>query len=148
MNSHRLLVFLFIPLIFLAIAACGKKAPPFLPQNTFTIRVNDLTGEWDKGEILLKGPILPSLDSGETTDLVKGARVYYAQYPLEEAPCADCPVPFHEYEVFDQEVILDGDFLCHMPGKGQGKVYFFRVHLIGAEGAMGPPSNTVEVVVE
>ena len=148
MNSPRLLLFLFIPVILLAIAACGKKAPPFLPQSAFTVRVNDLIGEWDKGEILLKGPILPSLESEETADSVKGARVYYAQYSLEDAPCADCPVPFHEYEIFDQEVIVEGDFLCHMPCKDQGTVYFFRVHLIGAQGAMGPPSKTVRITVE
>ncbi len=148
MNNPRLLVFLSILVIFLAIAACGKKAPPFLSESTFSTGVNDLTGEWDKGEILLKGSILPPLESGETADLVKGARVYYAQYPLEEAPCAECPVAFHGYDTLDQEVIIEGDFLCRMPGKDQGKVYFFKVHLIGAEGAMGPPSNTAKIVVE
>jgi len=148
LNNPRLLVFLSILVIFLAIAACGKKAPPFLSESTFSTGVNDLTGEWDKGEILLKGSILPPLESGETADLVKGARVYYAQYPLEEAPCAECPVAFHGYDTLDQEVIIEGDFLCRMPGKDQGKVYFFKVHLIGAEGAMGPPSNTAKIVVE
>lgn len=86
--------------------------------------------------------------SGETANLVKGARVYYAQYSPEEAPCAECPVAFHEYEVFDQEVIVEGEFLCLMPENEQGKVYFFRVRLIGAEGAMGPPSNTIKIAVE
>ena len=148
MNNPRLLVFLSIPVIFLVFAACGKKAPPFLSQNTFITGVNDLTGEWDKGEILLKGAILPLLESGQTSALVKGARVYYAQYPLEEAPCAECPVAFHGYDTLDQEVIVKGGFLCLMPGNDQGKVYFFKVHLIGAEGAIGPPSNTVRIVVE
>ena len=148
MNNPRLLVFLSIPVIFLVIAACGKKAPPFLPQYTFNTGVNHLAGEWDEGEILLKGAILPSLESGESAALVKGARVYYAQYSPEDAPCAECPVPFHGYDVFNQEVIVEGDFLCRMPGNDQGKVYFFKVHLIGAEGIMGPPSNTVRVVVE
>ena len=148
MNNPRLLVFLFIPLIFLVISACGKKAPPFLSERSFSIGVSHLTGEWDKGEILLKGPVLPSLESRGTANLVKGARVYYAQYSPEEAPCAECPVAFHEYEVFDQEVIIGGDFLCLMPDNEQGKVYFFRVHLIGAEGTMGPPSNTVRIAVE
>ena len=148
MNNPRLLVFLSILVVFLAIAACGMKGPPFFSQSTFSTGVNNLTGEWDKGEILLKGSILPPLESGETADLVKGARIYYAQYSPEEAPCAECPVAFHGYDTLDQEVIIEGDFLCRMPGKDQGKVYFFKVHLIGAEGAMGPPSNTVKIVVE
>lgn len=148
MNNPRLVVFLTIPVIFLAIVACGKKAPPFLPESTFFASVNNLTGEWDKGEILLKGSILPPQEPGETADLVKGARVYYAQYPLEEAPCAGCPVAFHGYDTLDQEVIAEGDFLCRMPANEHGNVYFFRVHLIDAEGAMGPPSNTVRIAVE
>ena len=148
MKNPRLLVFLSIPVIFLIIAACGKKAPPFLPQNTLNTCVNHLSGKWDEGEILLKGAILPSLESGETAGLIKGARVYYAQYTHENAPCAECPVLFHGYDIFDQEVLVDGDFLCHMPGNDQDKVYFFKVHLIGTEGTMGPPSNTVRVVVE
>jgi hypothetical protein len=148
LNSPRFLVFLSIPLIFLVFAACGKKAPPFLRESRLSIGVSHLTGEWDKGEILLKGSILPSLESGETADLVKGARVYYAQYPLKEAPCAECPVAFQGYDTLDQEVIAEGDFLCRMPANEQGHVYFYRVHLIGAEGAMGPPSNTVRIAVE
>ena len=135
-------------MIFLVFAACGMKGPPFLSESTFSTGVSNLTGEWDRGEILLKGSILPPPESGETADLVKGARVYYALYSLEKAPCAECPVAFHGYDTLDQEVIVEGDFLCPMPGNNQGKVYFFKVHLIGAEGAMGPPSNTVKVVVE
>jgi hypothetical protein len=119
-----------------------------LPQITFSAGVNNLTGEWDQGEILLKGSILPSQESGETADSVKGARVYYAQYSLEDAPCAECPVTFHGYHALDQEVIVGGGFLCRMPGNNQGEVYFFKVHLMGAQGAMGPPSNTVRVIVE
>ena len=148
MNNSRLRLFLCILICILAIAACGKKAPPFLPQSTFRTGVMGLTGEWDQGEIHLKGSIQPSLDSGDTADSVRGARVYYAQYSLEAAPCAECPVTFHEYEVFDQEVIVEGDFLCLMPGEERGQVYFYRVYLIGAEGAMGPPSHTVKVAVE
>jgi hypothetical protein len=127
---------------------CGKKAPPFLSKSSFSTGVNDLTGEWNKGEILLKGTILPPLESGEAGNLVKGARVYYAQFSPDEAPCAECPVAFHGYDTFNQEVIVEGDFLCRMRAKDKGKVYFYRVHLIGAEGAMGYPSNTVRIVVE
>ncbi len=148
MNIHRLFVFLSIPVIFLVFTACGKKAPPFLSQSSFSIGVSDLAGEWDKGEILLKGSFFPSLGAGETTAFVKGARIYYAQYWPEEAPCDECPVAFHGYDTLDQGVIVEGNFLCRILGKDRGKVYFFKVHLIGAEGAMGPPSNTVRVVVE
>ena len=135
-------------MIFLVFTACGKKAPPFLSQSSLSISVSNLAGEWDKGEIILKGSVLPSLESGETEALVKGARAYYTQYSSEDAPCTDCPIPFHGYDVFDQGVIVEENFLCRMPGDERGQVYFYKVHLIGAVGAMGPPSNTVRVVVE
>ena len=128
--------------------ACGKKAPPFLLDNGFSAGVTGLTAEWDKGEILLKGSISPNPESGEVADRIKGARVYYAQYPLEEAPCAECPIEFHGFDTFGQEVIAEEHFVCHVPGRNQGKVHFFKVHLIGTQDAMGPPSHTVKVVAE
>jgi hypothetical protein len=148
LNNPRLLAFLFILGSVLIIAACGKKAPPFLSENDFHAGVNHLSGEWDEGEILLKGPISPPLESGKDADIIRGARIYYAQYPLENAPCDDCPIEFHGFDTLDQEVIIEGDFRYCVPGKEQGNVYFFKVHLMGAEGTMGPPSNTVRIIVE
>jgi hypothetical protein len=133
---------------FLAMAACGKKAPPFLSENRFSAGVTELTAEWDKGEIVLKGFISPVPKSGQVVDYIKGARVYYAQYPLEDTPCAECPVEFHGFDTFGQEVVAEEGFMCRVPGRNQEMVHFFKVHLINAQDAMGPPSNTVKVVVE
>jgi hypothetical protein len=148
LNKPCLLVFLSVLGSFLAIVACGKKAPPFLSENRFSAGVTEFTAEWDKGEIFLKGFISPVPGSGGIANRIKGARVYYAQYPLEDTPCAECPIEFHGFDTFGQEVIAEGDFVCRVPRRNQGKVYFFKVHLINAQDAMGPPSNTVKVVVE
>lgn len=148
MNKPCLLVFLSVLASFLAIVSCGKKAPPFLSENRFPAGVTELTAEWDKGEILLKGSISPVPESGGVANHIKGSRVYYAQYPLEDTPCAECPIEFHGFDTFGQEVIVEGDFVCRVPGRNHGKVYFFKVHLIGSQDAMGPPSNTVKVVVK
>ena len=148
MNKPCLLAFLSVLGSFLAIVACGKKAPPFLSESRFSAGVTELTAEWDKGEILLKGSISPVPESGGVADLIKGSRVYYAQYPLEDTPCTECPIEFHGFDTFGQEVIAEEHFVCRVPWRNQGKVHFFKVHLIGPQDAMGPPSNTVKVDAE
>ena len=148
MNNARFLVSFCVLGILLAILACGKKGPPFLSKKEFSARVIDLTGEWVKGDIFLKGNISSALGSKEGRGLIKGSRVYYGRYPLENPPCAGCPTEFHGYYTFGEEVIKEERFLCRVPGEIQGNVYFFKVKLVGAGGAIGPPSNMVKVVVE
>ena len=148
MSRPCLLVFLSVLWSLLAIVACGKKAPPFLSENRFSAEVTGLTAEWDKGEILLKGSISPVPESGGIVDHIKGSKVYYAQYLPEDTPCTECPIEFHGFDTFGQEVIAEEDFVCRVPARNQGRVHFFKVHLIGAQNAMGPPSNTVKLVVE
>ncbi|MBW1768155.1 MAG: hypothetical protein JRJ65_14060, partial [Deltaproteobacteria bacterium] len=125
--------------ILLALPMCGKKGPPLLPQKEFPYRVTDLMGEWSEGRILLKGKILGSSGSKKAKDIM-GCRVYYGQYPLENPPCDDCPIEYHESLEFGAEVITEKDFSCIVPEKREGQIYFFKVHLIGPEGILGPPS--------
>ena len=79
---------------------------------------------------------------------VEGARVYYAQYPLENPPCEGCPIEYQGHHSFGAEVVTEDGFRCRVPVKVQGQVYFFRVNLIGPSEAMGPSSDMVKVVVE
>jgi hypothetical protein len=124
-----------------ATLACGKKGDPFLPQKEISAKVSDLKGERENGDILLKGKI-------SAPQALEGARVYYAQYPLENTPCEGCPIEYQGYHGFGAEVFTEGGFICKVPVKGLGQVYFFRVNLIGQEGGIGPPSDRVKVVVE
>jgi hypothetical protein len=124
-----------------ATLACGKKADPLLPQKEVSAKVTDLRGEWEEGNILLRGEIRGPRD-------VQGARVYYAQFPLEAPPCEGCPIEYQGYQSVGAEAVMEEGFLCTIPARVQRQVYFFRVNLIGAGGRMGPPSETVKVVVE
>ena len=141
MNIARFLVFLCAFGILIVTMTCGKKGDPFLPEKEFPARVTDLEGEQQKEFIILRGKI-----SGP--EEVEGARVYYAQYPLEKSPCEGCPINFQDYQEFGVQVVTGEGFLSRVPVKGQGEVYFFRVILMGPSGAVGPPSETVKVVVE
>jgi hypothetical protein len=125
----------------MATLSCGKKGDPFLPQKEISAKVTDLQGEREKGDILLRGKI-------RAPNEAEGARVYYAQYPLEKTPCEGCPIEYQGYEAHGADVIKEEGFFCRIPVKGQGQVYFFRVNLIGPGGEMGPPSETVKIVVE
>ena len=141
MNIARFLIFLCASGILLVTMTCGKKGDPFLPKKEFPARVTDLEGERQKEVIVLRGKI-----SGPKE--VEGAKVYYAQYPLEKSPCEGCPIEYQGFQAFGAEVVTEEGFLCRIPVKGQGQIYFFRVNLIGPSETIGPSSDMVKVVVE
>lgn len=147
MNLSRFAMYLLLGGILLGGYSCGKKAPPFLPEKTFNVRVSDLRGKCEGDSILLKAKI-SALNGAEMNAIqVKGARVYYAGYPLKNQPCEGCPLQYSAYREFGEEVADGRDFSCRVPIYSRGKVYFFKVRLIGPEGTLGPPSSTVKVVV-
>ncbi|MFH1351472.1 MAG: hypothetical protein ABII26_11160 [Pseudomonadota bacterium] len=142
---------LILCLSLLAGSVCGKKGPPHLPQNKVTASVVDLKAEWKEGSIFIKGKINGPeglLEPRNARDQIMGARVYYNQYPPENAPCDGCPIEYPGYHEFGSEVITDEGFACQVPGKNKGQIYFFKIHLIGQGGAIGPPSDKMKFVVE
>jgi hypothetical protein len=141
LNIVRFLAVLCASGILIVTLACGKKGDPFLPKKKFPLRVTGLKGEREQGDILLSGKI-------SDPKKVEGAKVYYAQYPLEKSPCEGCPIEYQDYQAFGAEVVTEEGFLCRIPIKARGQAYFLRVDLIGPGGAVGPPSDTTKVVVE
>ena len=85
MKIARFLAFLCALGILMATLACGKKGDPFLPQKEVSAKVTNLRGEGEKGAILLRGEIRGPKD-------VQGARVYYAQFPLEDPHVRGAPL--------------------------------------------------------
>jgi len=150
LNMNRIILFVFLG-IFLVSMGCGKKDPPFLPQKEFPLEVVDLKADWINSYIFLNGKIKGPdglIGTKKAKDLIKGSRVYYAQYTLKDPPCAGCPVEYHGHHGFGPEVITEEGFFCKVPGKRRGQIYFFRVHLIGQGETVGPPSDKIRVVVE
>ncbi len=141
MIKDRFLVLLCASGILLGAVACGKKGDPFLPKQEFSGRVSELKGERVKEEIVLKGKIT-------SPQGLEGVRVYYSQYSLDSAPCESCPIEYQDYQAFGAEVVTEEGFFCKMPAKSEQQIYYFKVHLMGPGGAIGPPSNVVKVVVE
>lgn len=148
MKNDRILIILLCLGILLTAPTCGKKGPPFLPQKELSVKVADLTGEWVEEYILLKGNINGLKETEKAMDLVKGCRVYYGEYTLDNPPCEGCPIEYHGYHGFGPEVVTEERFLCRVPGKIQKRIYYFKIHLIGSGGVIGPPSNRIRVAVE
>jgi len=142
-----LLTILMILGLFLTLPACGKKAPPFLPQKTFGAKVVSLRAEYQNNILFLKGQVqgLNGIETPETQ--VSGCRVYYVQYPLEKKPCSGCPIEFRDHQQFGPEVIDKEGFVCQMPDIKTGQIYYFKVLLIGPDGYLGPVSERISIEI-
>ena len=148
MKRRASTAFLILCGVILALAACGKKGPPFLPKAKMPLSVRDLKGHWEKGELILEGSI--ALPSGEEEFLkeISGSRVYYARYPLGEAPCEGCPVQYQGYRETGEASVRGDAYRVRVPIAQEEGVHFFEVRLTGRTGALGPPSTRITLVVE
>jgi hypothetical protein len=144
-GCKRVLVCFGLVLTLLILPSCGRKADPFLPQESTNAKVADLSGAWQEGYIELKGNIR---DVSETESTVTGAHVNYGIYPVDEPPCDGCPIEFRGFHTFGSEAVDKGQFSCRIPGAVRGNIYYFEVQLVGAKGGLGPASNVIKVVVE
>ncbi len=140
------------PILWLLVAAlgagagCGKKGDPSLPEKKgFTARVENLFGAWEGPFIELRGDLAGIADPDEAARRLQGCRVYYGAYDPAEPPCETCPVRYHGYHEFGPDTVAPGGFLCKIPGKRKDALYFFKVHMIGPEGGLGPASERVKV---
>lgn len=128
----------------LIIPACGKKGPPTLPVRSVSARVVDLKGERIGNDIVLEGNVTGLGGQGQQSS-VTGVRVYYAQFPLENQPCVDCPIKYQDFYDLGSEVIKEKGFSYRLKERPIGQTYFFRVNIIGPNGTLGPPSIQIQV---
>jgi predicted small lipoprotein YifL len=127
------------------VGSCGKKGPPFIPEKQPPHRVKELKGEWVDGDVLLSGKVGEENGQGQE---VAGCKVYHAWYPLEGAPCEGCPIDFKELQTIEGEVVKGRRFKCMVSQVRKKGIHYFRVALMGADGEVGPSSNTAKVSSE
>lgn len=144
MKFARLVAFALLLGGLLITPACGKKGPPTLPVKTLSARVVDLTGERVGNDIVLKGNLAGLGGQGQESSAT-GIRVYLAQFPLENPPCAECPIEYQDFNDLGPEVIKGEGFSYRLKDRPLGQIYFFRVNVIGPKGTLGPPSNQVQI---
>lgn len=136
---------LLCSIVMVVVSGCGKKGDPTLPQKGFDARIEQVSAAWEGAFIVLRGQVKGVASLEEARERSLGCRVYYGIYDAEEPPCETCPVRYHGYHEFGVEVITDQGFVCKVPGKVKDGLYFFKVHLIGPEGELGPPSERIRI---
>lgn len=144
MNVFRLLLSSLLLGGLLITPACGKKGPPTLPVRPISTKVVDLKGERIGNDIVLEGDFTGLIGS-EKEGPATGVRVYFAQFPLENPPCAGCPIAYQGHDNLGPEVIKKEGFSYRLKDRPTGQTYFFRVNIIGPDGTLGPPSNQVQI---
>ncbi len=147
MNRQQLF-FVVLGLVFLALVACGKKGPPFLPESNMSYRVQGLTVEQKNGTFFFRGRIAALGGQKSAGSQVKGCRVYHTWYDLEKPPCDGCPVDYSGYREINDEVLRGEDFFCELTLNKKRGIHFFEVRLIGQSGAAGPPSNRIKLTIK
>jgi hypothetical protein len=146
-DQGRFLVILAV-IPFLALPACGRKGPPFLPAPGMPFRVQHLKGEWKDGTIVLWGQVVSAQGRGKEPSDITGCRIDFARYALKEPPCEGCPIAYADRREVKAEVVTREGFYCRVPGIKEKGIYFFKVSLIDRNGAVGSSSNRAKVIVE
>jgi hypothetical protein len=147
LKRDRKICFLVFGAIFLAVLSCGKKGPPFLPNKILDLKVDQLRCEWENGDVILKGQVVPLLGQEKDMSGVIGCRVYHAWYAPGDSPCKGCPIEYRVWKEIRGEVITGEGFYCRVPWIKEKGIHFFNVILIGQKGMISPPSNKAELVV-
>jgi hypothetical protein len=135
-------------ILFLAVVACGKKAPPFLPEKTAPLKVTHLTGEWKDGVVYLKGDVAPRRGEDGNDPDASGCIVYHARYDLMNPPCEGCPIEYGVLEEIKAGVFRGDRFRCQLRQIQTRGVHFFKVRLLGPKGTPGPSSNRVKILID
>lgn len=147
MKGHGAVVFVVVLGFLVIMPSCGKKAPPRPPDEKAPARIEGLQGEWKNGILRLVGDIVPRGERNSESPGTRGCRIYHVSYPLEDPPCAGCPVEFAGYD----EILCEtrGDrIVCEFAIEKKRGIHFFEARLIGPKGAIGPPSQRIELTVE
>ena len=148
MRLDRALLFVVLAAMFLALTACGKKGPPFLPERKIFSRVEQLQAELENGVVELKGHIAPPQARKKDTSDITGCRIYHTWYALDNPPCEDCPIEFPDHQDITGEVNTGAGFSCQVPVKKRKGIHFFEVRLLGRRGAIGPLSDRAKLIVD
>jgi hypothetical protein len=145
-KGQRIRIFLVLA-VFVCSSACGKKAPPFLPDKDLSLRVEQLTAERQGGKIFLKGKVVNVKSRPAPESDLGGCNVYYAFYAPDNLPCEGCPIAYRLFGEIRQPVVAQGRFVCQISVEEKPGVHFFEVRLVGPGGEVGPSSDKARLTI-
>ena len=143
-RPSSMVCYLFLAFFMVFSIGCGRKGPPFIPEQTpFGASVHQLQGNWKDKSLALEG-----LVQGDDASLSRatGCRVYYVWYPPEAPPCEGCPIEMKSYRDVTDDIISDGKFECLVPVFREKGICFVMVRLMEKEGRLGPESNRIKLI--
>ena len=136
--------YLFLAVLLIVHAGCGRKSPPFVPQERdVTAKVAQLEGVWEEKSLILKG--LVQGDAGALSQIT-GCRVYYVWYPVKQPPCEGCPITMTNFRDVTDRIIGDGKFVCRLPAFKQKGICFVTVRIMEKAGRLGPESGRIKLI--
>jgi predicted small lipoprotein YifL len=145
LNGISRSLFLVLLSVLLVQGACGKKGPPFIPENVFPLKVEALKGTYDDaGTLILTGIVRHGKANSEG---ISGCIVYHALYPLDEPPCEGCPVKLAKLKTIRENVVSGDRFRCQLQGMNAPGIHFIRIRLLGEGGIKGPPSERIKLSI-
>jgi len=140
-----ILLFLSLSAVLMALfPACGKKGPPFLPEKKLAAKVDGLTGKWVDGRIRLEGTI----EGADKGSVIAGCTIYHAWYPEDHPPCEGCPIEMMAFTATVETAVSGDRFTCDIPVAEKKGIWFLEVRLTGSQGAVGPPSQRIKVIID
>ncbi|MBI4495447.1 MAG: hypothetical protein HY697_00785 [Deltaproteobacteria bacterium] len=141
---------LFLILLFIGTAACGKKAPPMALESTVPMAVSDLKAWARESRIFLTWSSPARNTDGSRLEDLLGFRVFRRARPLSTAPCPDCPANFVPVGEIDLDYprgaqVEEGRVLWRDPTAQPGFEYAYLVRAYNSLKTASPESNLVRV---
>lgn len=132
---------LWLAVILLGAAACGKKAPPVAPQQEPLAAVDDLKGVLRQGNVELSWSHIPG-NRG-----VRSYIVLQAREALSQQACPGCPLEFQKTGSVEvaESLRKEKHSLDYSESLTAGFRYSFSVRPVSGSGAQGPDSNLVVI---
>ncbi|HEX9879081.1 MAG TPA: fibronectin type III domain-containing protein [Candidatus Binatia bacterium] len=140
------LALLFIAMVFVVAASCGKKGPPRAPELAVPQVIGDLKAEAGRTGVILTWSRPTRYVDGQRLRDLQG----FVVFRKEISPsCPDCPVPFREQFtvlIDDQErLIQKPKFRTVDQTLSPGATYIYRVFSRLVDGSLSEPSNEASI---
>jgi len=129
--------------ILLLNLGCGVKGDPFPSAPAMHLIVENLTAVVSEDAIMLSGMV--SSPYQIKTPMTVFYMIEYAWYP--KLPCEECPIDFRSVKEGKVTVAEDRLFTAEVIKDKSPGIHYFRVILINAGGAEGPPSDNIKIVI-
>ncbi len=139
-------ILLFVAMLALGGAACGKKGNPIAPEVAAPKTIANLTARSDPSGVILTWTRPTEYVNGSTLKDLASFVIFRKEV---SASCPDCPVPYRQLttvNVEDRQRFSQQKQYRYDDQEVQPKaIYRYRISSQLLDGSLGAPSNEVEI---